>query len=58
MLAKVAQVVEAAGLQVDVFGLDLWESRLGQDVGGDVLDHGASDFMDEADIPVFTRNDA
>jgi hypothetical protein len=48
VLAKVAQVVEAAGLQVGVFGLDLRESRLGQDVGGDVLYQGTGDFVDEA----------
>ena len=55
VLAQIADVIEMAGLQVGPRRTDLGQGRLAEDLGGDVLDRAVRDFMDEADIPVFTR---
>ena len=57
MLAKIADVIEMAGLQIAARRADLRQGRLAEDLGGDVLDRAIRDFMDEADIAVFTRRD-
>jgi hypothetical protein len=54
VLAKIADVVEMAGLQICVRDAEVGQDRLAENLGGDVLDRAIRDFMDEADIPVFT----
>jgi hypothetical protein len=50
---KIAGMIEMAGLQIDAGGLDIGNGGLGQDFGGDIIDRGVGDFMNEADIFVF-----
>ncbi|MBR1278348.1 hypothetical protein JQ624_27100 [Bradyrhizobium sp. AUGA SZCCT0283] len=57
MLAKIADVVEMAGLQIGGGRAEVGQGSLAEDLGGDILDRAIRDFMDEADIPVFTRRD-
>ena len=57
MLAKIADVIELVGLQVGIRRADIGQGRLAENLGGDVLDRAIGDFVDEADIPVFTRRD-
>ncbi|KRQ95338.1 hypothetical protein CQ10_32840 [Bradyrhizobium valentinum] len=45
------------GLQVGARRADLRQGRLAENLGGDILDRATCDFVDEADIPVFTRRD-
>jgi hypothetical protein len=54
VLAQVAAVVECAGLQIGVVSANLGEGGLAENIGGDVLDRGLIDLMNEADVPVFT----
>jgi hypothetical protein len=58
MLAQVADVIELGGLQVGARHGNFRDGRLGQDVLRDILDRLVDDFMDEADIPLFTGGDA
>ncbi len=55
VLAKIANVIEMAGLQIGARRADLGQSRLAENLGGDILDRAICDFVDEADIPVLTR---
>ena len=55
MLAKIADVIEAIGLQVGAGETNVREGGFAQHVGGDILYRTIGDFMDEADIPVFAR---
>src|SRR5687768_17186466 len=55
MFSQVALVVELVGLQIDACRGNIGKRGFVQNVGGDVLDGGIDDFMDEADVPVFTR---
>src|SRR6188472_3595730 len=57
VLAKIADVIEMAGLQIGARRADLGQGRLGENLGSDILDGAVHDFMDEADIAVFTRRD-
>ena len=57
MLAQVAEMIEMAGLQISAGRSDVGQGRLGENLGGDVLDRAIRDFMNEADIPVLTRRD-
>lgn len=58
MLARIADVIEVAGLQVGAGHGDLGQGGLAEDIGGDVLDRCVHDFVNEADIPVFARRDS
>jgi hypothetical protein len=58
VFAQVADVIELAGLQIGARRADLGQGRLAENIGGDILDRAICDFMDETDIPVFTRRDA
>ena len=53
MLSKVARVVESAGLQIGARQADFGNGGLRQNLGGDILNRGIGDFMNEADVPVF-----
>jgi hypothetical protein len=53
MLSEIAGMIEMAGLQIGAGGLDIGNSGFGQDFGGDIVDRGVGDFMNEADVPVF-----
>jgi len=44
VLAKIADVIEMAGLQVGVRGADVGQGRLAENLGGDVLDRAIRDF--------------
>jgi hypothetical protein len=57
MLAKIADVVETAGLQIQAGRADLRQGGLAENVGSDVFDRAICDFVDEADIFVLTRRD-
>ncbi|MCK1516839.1 hypothetical protein IVB22_30900 [Bradyrhizobium sp. 190] len=57
MLAKITDVIEMVGLQVGARRADVGQGRLAENLGCDILDRAIRDFMDEADIPVFTRRD-
>ena len=57
MLAKIADVVELAGLQVGLRRAEVGQGSLAENLGGDVLDRAIRDLMDEADIAVLTRHD-
>jgi hypothetical protein len=54
MFAKIAGVIERAGLQIGAWRADLGKGGLGQTIGGDILDRGIGDFMDETDVFIFT----
>jgi len=58
VLAEVSDVIEMPGLQIGLVRVDLGEGGLSENIGRDILDNGAGDFVNEADIPVFTGNDA
>ena len=51
-------MVEAASLQVRARDRDFRQRRLRQNLGGDVVDCGIGDFVDEADIFVFAGSHA
>src|SRR5262245_11870692 len=55
VLAKIAQMIEARSLQVDLFRFDYGEGSFGQNIHGDILHRGLDDLVNEADVPVFTR---
>jgi len=50
-------VVEVAGLQIGFRRADFRHRGLGQNVGGDVFDRRARDFVDEADVLVLAGCD-
>jgi hypothetical protein len=54
MFAKIAGVIERAGLQIGAWRADLGKGGLGQNIGGDVLDRGIGDFVAETDVFIFT----
>ena len=58
MLSHVAQMIEAVRLQIGVCRGDFGKGGLCQDIGGDVLDRGIGDLVNEADIAVFAGGDA
>jgi hypothetical protein len=58
MLAKVAGVIETAGLQIGASRPDFGNGSLGQNFGRDIIDRRISDFMDEADIVVLAGRNA
>src|SRR5262245_38270676 len=58
VLAKIAEVIEASGLQIDRFRFDFRQCGFGKNVVGDILDRRAGYFMNEADVSVFTRHHA
>ena len=51
-------MIEAAGLQVGAGDRDFRQGGLRQDLGGDIVDGGIGDFVDETDIPVFAGRHA
>jgi hypothetical protein len=55
VLAKIAQMIEARSLQVDLFRFDYGEGSFGQNIRGDVLHRGLDDLVNKADVPVLTR---
>src|SRR6202451_1852193 len=57
-LAQVAEMVEAAGLQIGAGSGNFRQRRLRQDFGRDVPARGIGDFVDEADVPVLAGGDA
>src|SRR5580658_8917583 len=58
MLPQIAGVIEAARLNIGAVGRDVGQGGLGQDLGGDVVDAGIGDLVDEADIAVFAGYNA
>ena len=54
MLPEIAGMIEAVGLQIGAISRDFGWRRLGQNLLGDVLDRTVHDFVDEADVAVFT----
>jgi hypothetical protein len=58
MLAQVAGMIEAVGLQAGAIGCDLGQSGFGQNLLRDIVDRAAQDFMNEADVSVFAGGDA
>src|SRR5437868_3931033 len=58
MLAKVASMVGAYGLQVDAFRLHLGHGGLREDVVGDVLYREIDNLVDEADVAVLAGGNA
>jgi hypothetical protein len=55
VLAKIAQMIEARSLQVDLFRFDYGEGSFGQNIRGDVLHRGVDDLVNKADVPVLAR---
>ena len=53
MPAEIAGMIEAVGLQIGAISRDFGYRRLGHHLG-DVLDRTVHDFVDQADVPVFT----
>ena len=47
MLAKIAHVIEMAGLQIGIRRADIRHCGLAQDIGGDIFDRRIRDFMDK-----------
>jgi hypothetical protein len=58
MLAKIAKVIEACGLQVDFLRLDFGKRGFGKNIRGDILDRCAGDLVNEADVPVLAGSNA
>src|SRR5882757_6198019 len=58
ILSEVAGMIEIGGLQVGTRGRDFRKRCLRQNLGGDVIDRGVGDLVNEADIPVFSGNHA
>src|SRR5258708_6049041 len=58
MLAEIAGVIEAAGLQIGAGGRDFGKCCLRQNLGGNIVDRSIGDFMYEADVPVLAGRDA
>jgi hypothetical protein len=58
MLAEIAGVIEPDGLQIGAGRLDFGQGRFGQDLGGNIVDRGIGDFMNEADIAVLAGCDS
>ncbi len=46
-------MVEMAGLQVRAGGGQIGQGGLGEDFGGDIVDRGPGDLMNETDVLVF-----
>ncbi len=58
MLSEIAGMIETAGLQVGACDRDFRQRCLRQNLGGDIVDRGTGDFMNEADVPVFAGRHA
>jgi hypothetical protein len=63
MLTEIAGMIEPAGLQIGAGGgafaqRDFAERGLRQNFGGDIVDRGIGDFMNEADVLVLARRHA
>jgi hypothetical protein len=58
MLSQIPRVVEIVSLPAGFGLIDGGEGGLAQNVGGDILDQGIRDFVDEADILVFAGRHA
>ena len=57
VLAKIVKVIEMARLQIAACGTDVGEGGLAENIGGDILNAGIRDFMNEADVLVLARHD-
>jgi len=58
VLAQIVKVIEMAGLEVGVCGADVGEGGLAENIGGDILNGGIRDFMNETDVLVLARHNA
>src|SRR5258708_27453957 len=58
MLRKIVAMIETAGLQIGARDRDFGNGGLRQNLGGDIVDRGVGDFMNEADVLVFAGDDA
>jgi hypothetical protein len=58
VFAKIAAMIEMAGLQIGPWHRNFEKCCLGQDFGGNVFDRGIGDFVNEADVLVFAGHDA
>lgn len=52
VLAKIAKMIEARRLQIDLTRFDFRQGGLGKNIGCDVLDGRIGDFVNETDVPV------
>ena len=57
VLSQIAGVIEAVGLQIGAGGRDVRKGGFRQNFGGDVLNPGTLDFVNEADVLVFAGRD-
>src|SRR5436190_3166486 len=55
VLAQIAKVIEMAGLQTGACRADVGKGSLAENIGGDILDGGIGDLMDETDVLVLAR---
>src|SRR5262245_29104645 len=55
VLTKIAQMIEARSLQVDLFRFDYGKGSFGQNIRGDVQHRGLDDLVNKADVPGLTR---
>jgi hypothetical protein len=53
MLSEIVVMIEMAGLQIGAGGGDFGDGGLGQNLGGDIVDRGICDFVNETDVSVF-----
>jgi hypothetical protein len=58
MLPQITKMIKPACLQIGVRRGDFGKGGFCQDIGGDVLDCGIGDLVNEADIAVFAGGDA
>jgi hypothetical protein len=57
VLAKIVHVIEMAGLQIGIRRADVRHCGLAQNIGGDIFDRRIRDFLDKADVLVFSGRD-
>ena len=58
VLAEIAGMIEAAGLQIGPGDRDFGNCCLRQNLGGNIVDRSIGDFMNEADVLVLAGCDA
>src|SRR5713226_2329879 len=58
MLAEIAAMIETAGLQIGARDRYFGNGGLRQNLGGNIVDRGVDDFMNEADVLVFAGGNA
>src|SRR5260370_17168774 len=58
MLAEIAGMIDAVGLQIGACDRDFGTRCLRQHLGGDIVDGAIGDFMNEAEVLVFAGGDA